>query len=58
MNDTLDLMKACESTLDFWDNEEDAVWDEEKILTARNSPRLEDERVPRELFNVGMRFTD
>ena len=26
-NDTLDLMKASESTLDFWDNEEDKVWD-------------------------------
>jgi hypothetical protein len=26
-NETLDLMKASEGTLDFWDNEEDAVWD-------------------------------
>jgi len=26
-NDSLDLLKASESTLDFWDNEEDAVWD-------------------------------
>jgi hypothetical protein len=26
-DDTLDLMKASESTLDFWDNEEDTVWD-------------------------------
>ena len=26
-NNTLDLMKASESTLDFWDNEEDKVWD-------------------------------
>ena len=26
-SDTLDLMKASESTLDFWDNEEDKVWD-------------------------------
>ena len=26
-NDTLDLLKASESTLDFWDNEEDKVWD-------------------------------
>jgi hypothetical protein len=26
-NETLDLMKASESTLDFWDNEEDKVWD-------------------------------
>jgi len=26
-NDTLDLVKASESTLVFWDNEEDAVWD-------------------------------
>jgi len=25
-NDTFDLMKASESTLDFWDNEEDEVW--------------------------------
>ena len=25
--DTLDLIKASEGTLDFWDNEEDAVWD-------------------------------
>ena len=25
--DTLDLMKASESTLGFWDNEEDTVWD-------------------------------
>ena len=25
--DTLDFMKASESTLDFWDNEEDKVWD-------------------------------
>ena len=23
----LDLMKMSESTLDFWDNEEDKVWD-------------------------------
>ena len=26
-DDTLDLMKASECTLDFWDNEEDKVWD-------------------------------
>ena len=26
-SDTLDLMKASESTLAFWDNEEDKVWD-------------------------------
>ena len=26
-DDTLDFMKASESTLDFWDNEEDKVWD-------------------------------
>ena len=26
-SDTLDLMKASESSLDFWDNEEDKVWD-------------------------------
>jgi len=26
-DNTLDLMKASESTLDFWDNEEDKVWD-------------------------------
>ena len=26
-DDTLDLMKASESSLDFWDNEEDTVWD-------------------------------
>ncbi|MDR1836714.1 MAG: hypothetical protein LBQ89_03550 [Treponema sp.] len=25
--DTLDFMKASESTLTFWDNEEDKVWD-------------------------------
>jgi len=25
--DTLDFMKASESTLGFWDNEEDTVWD-------------------------------
>jgi hypothetical protein len=25
--DTLDFMKASEGTLDFWDNEEDTVWD-------------------------------
>ena len=25
--DTFDFMKASESTLDFWDNEEDKVWD-------------------------------
>ena len=24
---TLDLMKASEGILDFWDNEEDTVWD-------------------------------
>jgi hypothetical protein len=24
---TLDFIKASESTLDFWDNEEDTVWD-------------------------------
>ena len=26
-SDTIDLMKASESTLAFWDNEEDEVWD-------------------------------
>jgi hypothetical protein len=26
-DDTLDFMKASESTLDFWNNEEDTVWD-------------------------------
>jgi hypothetical protein len=26
-DDTLVFMKASESTLDFWDNEEDKVWD-------------------------------
>jgi hypothetical protein len=26
-DDTLDFMKASESTLDFWDNDEDEVWD-------------------------------
>ena len=26
-SETLDLMKASESTLAFWDNEEDKVWD-------------------------------
>ena len=26
-SDTLDLTKASESTLDFWNNEEDKVWD-------------------------------
>ena len=26
-DDTLDLVKASESTLEFWDNEEDRVWD-------------------------------
>ena len=26
-DDMLDLMKASESTLGFWDNEEDTVWD-------------------------------
>ena len=26
-NNTLDLLKASENTLDFWDNEEDKVWD-------------------------------
>ena len=26
-SDTIDLLKASESTLDFWDNEEDEVWD-------------------------------
>ena len=26
-NDTLDLMKSSESTLDFWNNEDDRVWD-------------------------------
>jgi len=26
-DDTLDFMKASESTLDFWNNEEDMVWD-------------------------------
>jgi len=25
-NGTLDLMKASESTLDFWNNEDDEVW--------------------------------
>jgi len=25
--DTFDFIKASESTLDFWDNEEDKVWD-------------------------------
>ena len=27
-DDTLDFMKASESTLDFWDNDEDNVWDD------------------------------
>ena len=27
-DDTLNLLKASESTLDFWDNEEDKVWDD------------------------------
>jgi hypothetical protein len=27
-NESLDLMKASESTLDFWDNDEDSVWDD------------------------------
>ena len=26
-SDTLDLMKASESTLNFWNNEDDKVWD-------------------------------
>ena len=26
-DNTLDLIKASECTLDFWDNEEDKVWD-------------------------------
>ena len=26
-DDMLDLMKASESSLDFWDNKEDTVWD-------------------------------
>jgi len=26
-NDTYDLIKASESTLDFWYNEDDEVWD-------------------------------
>ena len=26
-SDTLDLLKTSENTLDFWDNEEDKVWD-------------------------------
>jgi hypothetical protein len=26
-NDTYDLIKASEGTLDFWDNEDDEVWD-------------------------------
>ena len=26
-DDTFNLMKASESSLDFWDNEEDTVWD-------------------------------
>jgi hypothetical protein len=26
-NDTDDLIKASESSLDFWDNEDDKVWD-------------------------------
>jgi len=26
-NDTYDLIKASEKSLDFWDNEEDKVWD-------------------------------
>jgi len=26
-NDTLDLTKMSESSLDFWDNEDDKVWD-------------------------------
>jgi hypothetical protein len=26
-NDTLDLIKTSEGTLDFWDNKEDEVWD-------------------------------
>ena len=26
-SDTYDLIKASEGTLDFWDNEDDEVWD-------------------------------
>ena len=26
-DDMLDFMKTSESTLDFWDNEEDEIWD-------------------------------
>ena len=26
-NDTYELMKASESSLDFWNNEDDKVWD-------------------------------
>ncbi|GBU23008.1 hypothetical protein R80B4_02921 [Fibrobacteres bacterium R8-0-B4] len=26
-NDTCDLIKASEGTIDFWDNEDDEVWD-------------------------------
>jgi hypothetical protein len=26
-NEQLDLLKASESTLDFWNNDEDSVWD-------------------------------
>ena len=26
-NDTYDLVKASEGTIDFWDNEDDEVWD-------------------------------
>jgi hypothetical protein len=26
-DNTLDILKMSESTLDFWDNEEDKVWD-------------------------------
>ena len=27
LDDTVGLIKASESSLDFWDNEEDSVWD-------------------------------
>jgi glutaredoxin-related protein len=27
-NESFDLMKASESSLAFWDNEEDSVWDD------------------------------
>ncbi|MDR2591446.1 MAG: hypothetical protein LBC59_01395 [Chitinispirillales bacterium] len=39
-SNTDDLIKASESTLDFWDNEDDEVWDNVYYIDSRKRDRM------------------